>query len=119
MCGFVHKVSYAWQQLCANLLQAIAIICFLCECTSECVSICLVHSVCAVANWMCLCCRDRQEKGEELLELLDRKTAREQEKLQRYQTGGAAVREYCPYLTKEACREARGKPHACQKLHQR
>lgn len=63
--------------------------------------------------------RDRLEKGEELMELLDRKTARQQQKLQQYQTGGAAVREHCPHLTKEACRAARGQPHACHRLHQR
>eukprot|EP00878_Enallax_costatus_P024456 GHUV01026097.1.p1 GENE.GHUV01026097.1~~GHUV01026097.1.p1 ORF type:complete len:534 (+),score=88.75 GHUV01026097.1:238-1839(+) len=63
--------------------------------------------------------RDRLEKGEELLELLDLKTARQQEQFQQYQTGGAAVREHCPCLTKEACRRARGQQYACHRLHQR
>lgn len=72
----------------------------------------VICSVCCIA-------RDRLEKGEELLELLDRKTARQQEQFQQYQTGGAAVREHCPHLTKEACRRARGQQFACNRLHQR
>ncbi|KAF8072435.1 N6-adenosine-methyltransferase MT-A70-like protein [Scenedesmus sp. PABB004] len=63
--------------------------------------------------------RDRQEKGEELLALLERKTARQQEALQCFQTGGTAVREHCPHLTKEDCRRARRREHACHRLHQR
>eukprot|EP00879_Flechtneria_rotunda_P014588 GHRR01015245.1.p1 GENE.GHRR01015245.1~~GHRR01015245.1.p1 ORF type:complete len:458 (+),score=121.45 GHRR01015245.1:224-1597(+) len=63
--------------------------------------------------------RERFEKGEELLELLDRKSARQQEALMKYQTGGAAVREHCPYLTKEACRNAIDSQYACPRLHQK
>eukprot|EP00775_Hariotina_reticulata_P011796 gene11796-11941_t len=63
--------------------------------------------------------RDRQEKGEELLELLDRKSARQQRALQQYQTRGTTVRGPCPHLTRDNCREANNSMFCCSKMHWR
>ena len=43
-------------------------------------------------------------RGEEVLELLQKPTAKENAVVEKFRTGGASVREYCPHLTKEACR---------------
>lgn len=42
-------------------------------------------------------------RGEELLELLQKPTAKENATVEKFRTGGASVREYCPQLTKEDC----------------
>jgi hypothetical protein len=52
-------------------------------------------------------------------ELLSKKTAKEQAKLDQYRTGGAAVQAQCEHMTKEACMQANGKPFACHKMHKR
>lgn len=42
-------------------------------------------------------------RGEELLELLQKPTAKENAAVEKFRTGGASVREYCPQLTKADC----------------
>jgi len=48
--------------------------------------------------------RQQQEQGEELIGLIQKRTARESAAVEKFQTDGSAVREYCPHLTKEECR---------------
>ena len=43
-------------------------------------------------------------RGEELIELIQKRTAKESATVEKFQTGGAAVREFCSFLTKEECR---------------
>lgn len=62
--------------------------------------------------------RARTERGEELLELIQKPTAKESATVEKFRTtGGPAVREYCPHLTKEDCCRAHQQPFACEKLH--
>jgi hypothetical protein len=63
--------------------------------------------------------REQLQRGEELLALLDRKTAMQQDKLEGFHMGGTAVREPCPHVTKDACRQANNSAVACSKLHKR
>ena len=43
-------------------------------------------------------------RGEELLDLIQKPTAKESATVEKFRTaGGPAVREYCPHLTKEDC----------------
>ena len=45
-----------------------------------------------------------QCRGEELLDLIQKPTAKETATVKRFKTeGGPAVREYCPHLTKDDC----------------
>ena len=44
-------------------------------------------------------------RGEELLELIAKPTAKENAVVKRFKTeGGSQIREYCPHLTKDDCR---------------
>ncbi|KAL3132362.1 hypothetical protein ABBQ32_008938 [Trebouxia sp. C0010 RCD-2024] len=62
--------------------------------------------------------RARTERGEGLLELIQKPTAKESATVEKFRTaGGPAVREYCPHLTKEDCCCAHQRPFACDKLH--
>ncbi|KAK9819653.1 hypothetical protein WJX72_000802 [[Myrmecia] bisecta] len=62
--------------------------------------------------------RVKSERGEELLELIQKPTAKESATVQRFRTeGGPAVREFCPSLTKDDCRLARGHVYACDRVH--
>ena len=43
-------------------------------------------------------------RGEELMDLIKKPTAKESATVEKFRTaGGPAVREYCPHLTKEDC----------------
>lgn len=43
-------------------------------------------------------------RGEELLDLIQKPTAKEAATVEKFKTeGGPAVREYCPHLTKDDC----------------
>lgn len=68
---------------------------------------------------MCFLPRELVEKGEEVMALLDRKTALQQAKLEEFHMGGAAVQEPCKYVTKQACMQANGTGMPCNKLHKR
>ncbi|KAK9834276.1 hypothetical protein WJX81_002740 [Elliptochloris bilobata] len=62
--------------------------------------------------------RAKTEKGEELLELIGKRTAKELAVVEQFRTeGGPAVREYCPHLTKLDCCRAHMSPFACRHLH--
>ncbi|DBB14193.1 hypothetical protein WJX82_003213 [Trebouxia sp. C0006] len=62
--------------------------------------------------------RARTERGEELLDLIQKPTAKETATVEKFRTaGGPAMREYCPHLTKEDCCVANQRPFACGKLH--
>jgi hypothetical protein len=54
-------------------------------------------------------------RGNELLELIGKRTAKEQAVVEQFRSeGGPTVREYCPHLTKlDCCRRARAAP-ACR-----
>lgn len=54
-----------------------------------------------------------------LMDLLSRKTAREQARLDEYRTHGAAVQAQCEHMTKEACMAAHHASHACHKMHKK
>lgn len=49
-------------------------------------------------------------RGEELLALLQKPTARENAAVDKFRTGGAAVKEYCPQLTSEDCCRCPSRP---------
>lgn len=58
---------------------------------------------------MCISCKELRgwggDRGEQLLELLHKPTAKESALVEKFKTeGGPAVREYCPNLTKDDCR---------------
>ncbi|CAD7699255.1 unnamed protein product [Ostreobium quekettii] len=61
--------------------------------------------------------RQKREKGEELIELIQKRTAKESATVEKFQTGGAAVREFCPNLTKDECRRKNRSMVACPRLH--
>ncbi|KAK9819438.1 hypothetical protein WJX74_004366 [Apatococcus lobatus] len=62
--------------------------------------------------------KNRTERGAELLDLIQKPTAKESATVNQFKTeGGSVVREYCPHLTKEDCRMARGNPFACSRMH--
>eukprot|EP00898_Chlorokybus_atmophyticus_P004032 jgi/Chlat1/462/Chrsp103S01071 len=62
--------------------------------------------------------KQQTRAGEELKELLSKPTARETAVAAKFKSkGGSALQEYCPYLTKEDCRNAHGSFLACEKLH--
>jgi hypothetical protein len=52
-------------------------------------------------------------------ELLSKKTAKEQAKLDQYRSHGAAVQAQCEHMTKEKCMAANEAPKACHKMHKR
>lgn len=43
-------------------------------------------------------------RGEELIELIQKRTAKESATVEKFRTGGSAVREFCTHLTKNECR---------------
>ena len=47
---------------------------------------------------------DCVDRGEELLELIQKRTAKDLATVEKFQMGGMAVREFCTHLTKEECR---------------
>jgi len=64
--------------------------------------------------------KERQERaqGAELAALLNRPTAKEAAAAERFRSvGGSALKEYCPKLTRDACRRSRGGGSACSGLH--
>eukprot|EP00210_Caulerpa_lentillifera_P005492 g5252.t1 len=61
--------------------------------------------------------RQQREQGEELIDLIQKRTARESAAVEKFQTDGSAVREYCPHLTKEECRRRNRSMFACPRLH--
>lgn len=67
-----------------------------------------------------VCCnREKLERGEQVLELLDRKTAKQQAALEQFHMGGAAVQEPCPHTYKDVCRAVNASQYACNRLHKR
>ena len=61
--------------------------------------------------------RQARAEGAELMALLCRPTAREAAAAERFRSvGGPALKEYCPKLTRDACRRASRGP-ACERLH--
>lgn len=77
-----------------------------------------VHELC-VLRWCVSVCREQHEHSSVVMDLLNRKTAKEQAKLEQYRSHGAAVQAQCEHMTKEACRQAHGAPRACHKMHKR
>ncbi|CAK0783651.1 hypothetical protein CVIRNUC_006850 [Coccomyxa viridis] len=62
--------------------------------------------------------RLKTEKGEELLELIAKPTAKENAVVKRFKTeGGPVIREYCPHLTKDDCRRAHNNMFPCARVH--
>jgi N6-adenosine-specific RNA methylase IME4 len=62
--------------------------------------------------------RQARAEGAELAALLNRPTAKEAAAAERFRSvGGSAVKEYCPKLTRDACRRSRGGGSACSGLH--
>lgn len=64
--------------------------------------------------------REKESKklGEELLELLSKPTAKEQNLLERFRSAdGYQVQEFCPKGTKEECKRVNKRTEACHKLH--
>ncbi|GMH41060.1 hypothetical protein BSKO_08970 [Bryopsis sp. KO-2023] len=61
--------------------------------------------------------RLKRERGEELIELIQKRTAKESATVEKFQTGGAAVREFCKHLTKDECRNHNRNMMACPRLH--
>jgi len=61
--------------------------------------------------------RDRQQRedAESLLELIQKRTAKETATVEKFQTDGSAVREFCPHLTIEECQRRNG--YICPRLH--
>lgn len=52
-------------------------------------------------------------------ELLSKKTAKEQAKLDQYRSHGAAVLAQCEHMTKELCMQVNNAQRACPKMHKR
>ncbi|XP_031262724.1 putative N6-adenosine-methyltransferase MT-A70-like [Pistacia vera] len=60
----------------------------------------------------------RSKTGEELLDLIQRPTAKETAVAAKFKSkGGSQVKEYCSSLTKEDCRVKTGSFAACEKVH--
>jgi hypothetical protein len=64
-------------------------------------------------------CREQHQNSSVVLELLSKKTAKEQARLDQYRSHGAAVQAQCEHMTKEACMAANNAPRACHKMHKR
>lgn len=63
--------------------------------------------------------REHIQHSTEVHELLSKKTAKEQAKLDQYRTHGTAVLAQCEYMTKELCMQANNAQRACRKMHKR
>lgn len=62
--------------------------------------------------------REQQEVNEEILELLSKPTAKEQNLVEKFRSqGGNQVQEFCHYGTKEECRKVNIPGFICNKLH--
>ncbi|XVE58137.1 hypothetical protein DITRI_Ditri04bG0146000 [Diplodiscus trichospermus] len=60
----------------------------------------------------------KSKTGEEILNIINRPTARETAVAAKFKSkGGSQVREYCSALTKEDCRRQSGNFFACKKVH--
>lgn len=71
---------------------------------------------------LCMLCHMRREQNQNssvVHELLSKKTAKEQAKLDQYRSHGAAVQAQCEHMTKENCMVANNAPRACHKMHKR
>jgi hypothetical protein len=64
-------------------------------------------------------CREQNQNSSVVHELLSKKTAKEQAKLDQYRSHGAAVQAQCVHMTKENCMAANNAPKACRKMHKR
>jgi len=61
---------------------------------------------------------ENKKLGEEILDLLNQPTAKEQSLMEKFKSeGGAMVREFCPYGTKEECKVNNADKSRCKKLH--
>ena len=61
---------------------------------------------------------DSKKLSNDILELLNTKTVKEQQMVAKFQSiGGSQLREFCVNKTKEDCRRTRGSRNACAKLH--
>lgn len=61
---------------------------------------------------------DSKKVSNEILELLNTKTVKEQQMVEKFQSiGGSQLREFCVNKTKEDCRRSRESRNACAKLH--
>ena len=61
---------------------------------------------------------DSKKVSNEILELLNTKTVKEQQMVEKFQSiGGSQLREFCANKTKEDCRRTRSSRNACPKLH--
>jgi hypothetical protein len=65
------------------------------------------------------CCSEHIQHSTEVHELLSKKTAKEQAKLDQYRSHGTAVSAQCEYMTKEMCMQANNAQRACRKMHKR
>jgi mRNA (2'-O-methyladenosine-N6-)-methyltransferase len=61
---------------------------------------------------------DNKLVNDEILQLLSASTAKEQSIVEKFKSqGGASVKEFCPYGTKDDCRKMNGENVVCEKLH--
>lgn len=74
---------------------------------------------CAPAPVVPRCCREHIQHSTEVHELLSKKTAKEQAKLDQYRSHGAAVLAQCEHMTKELCMQVNNAQRACPKMHKR
>ncbi|XP_074645216.1 N(6)-adenosine-methyltransferase catalytic subunit METTL3-like [Tubulanus polymorphus] len=62
--------------------------------------------------------RENKKLNEEILQLLSKPTAKEQSIVEKFKSqGGAQVKEFCPYGTKDECKKIGQTTEACSKLH--
>lgn len=86
--------------------------------STELTVVCLVFTSCVCCAGVSVC-SEQHEHSSVVMDLLNRKTAKEQAKLEQYRSHGAAVQAQCEHMTKEACRLAHNAPKACHKMHKR
>ncbi|XP_065672408.1 N6-adenosine-methyltransferase subunit METTL3 isoform X4 [Hydra vulgaris] len=61
---------------------------------------------------------ENKKIGNEILDLLNQKTAKEQSLIEKFKSqGGAMVHEFCPFGTREECRRSNSERKRCKKLH--
>lgn len=78
-----------------------------------------MHCTAAAGAHLYCSCREQIQHSSVVHELLSKKTAKEQAKLDQYRSHGAAVQAQCEHMTKEACMAANNAPRACHKMHKR
>jgi hypothetical protein len=108
MSGNLHNLSV---QAAASLMSA--------RCASPFMSDKCYHCCCCRCCYLLLLCREQHQNSSVVLELLSKKTAKEQARLDQYRSHGAAVQAQCEHMTKEACMAANNAPRACHKMHKR